>query len=127
MAKKKKTSASKKIKKTLKVKKKTTVKTPAVNTASSKQFLSSALREIEQQLEMLKTQKKQMERDLYLLALDYNDTQNQENSLRDSISKLVQREAHLSTKKTKIESDMKGLQEKITKVTRINSEMKGME
>lgn len=109
-----------------KVKKKKAVRHNAPKKAGS-EFLSSALKEIEQQLSSLHSQKKGMERDLYLLALDFNDTQNEENKLRDRISKLVQKESHLNTKKTKLKSEMQSLQEKITKVTRINAEMKGME
>ena len=125
--KRKKTSKKKTTKKTKTKKraKKRTVKRTAPKKTSA-EFLSSALKEIEQQLNALQGQKKGMERDLYLLALDFNDTQNEENKLRDRISKLVQRESGLNTKKTKLKSEMQSLQEKITKVTQINAEMKGM-
>ncbi|PIN98121.1 MAG: hypothetical protein COT90_05735, partial [Candidatus Diapherotrites archaeon CG10_big_fil_rev_8_21_14_0_10_31_34] len=119
----KKTSKKKTVKKTT-AKKRTVKKTAPAKTSA--EFLSSALKEIEQQLGALQGQKKGMERDLYLLALDFNDTQNEENQLRDKISKLVERESHLNTKKTKLKSEMQSLQEKITKVTQINAEMKGM-
>ncbi len=125
--KKKKTSGKKKTTKKTR-KKKTTKKTikPKLQ-KKSKEFLSSALTEIEHQLESLQSTKKQMERDLYLLALDFNDTQNEENKLRDKISKLVQKETQLNTKKTELKAGMQELQEKINKVTRIDAEMKGME
>ncbi|MFH1663902.1 MAG: hypothetical protein ABH986_03790 [archaeon] len=127
MAKVKKKKAPKTSKKTKKPVKVTTIKAVARQEKPNKEFLSSALREIEQQLEMLKSHKKQMERELYLLALDFNDTQNQENQLRDRISKLILKESQLNTHKTKVESEMKNVEEKINKVTRIDSEMKGME
>ncbi len=124
-SKKKKTSKKMPVKKTKK-KRTVTARSP-VKKSSSKEFLSSALKEIEQQLGALKGDKKKLERELYLMALDVNDTQNEENLLRDKISKLVQKEAHLNTKKTKSESELESLQEKINKVTKINTEMKGME
>ena len=121
----KKTSKKETKKKKKAVRKKAVKKVSPAKTSSA--FLSSALKEIEQQLAALQSQKKSMERDLYLLALDFNDTQNEENKLRDKISKLVQKESHLNTNKTKLKSEMQSLQEKITKVTQINAEMKGME
>jgi chromosome segregation ATPase len=123
--KKKKTSKKKTIKRARKKVRK--AREPARVKKTSNEFLSSALREIEQQLDALKAQKKAMERELYLLALDFNDTQNEENALRDKISKLVQKEAQLNTKKTRIKEEMQALQEKINKVTKINAEMRGME
>jgi len=123
----KKSSNSVKRKKKKVVRKKSTKKRITVPKKAGSEFLSSALKEIEQQLEALQDTKKKMERELYLLALDFNDTQNEENVLRDKISKLVQKESHLNTQKTKIKTDVQSLQEKINKVTQINAEMKGME
>lgn len=125
-AKRKKTS-KKKPTKAKKVNKKKTAKRIAMPKKPSTAFLSSALNEIEQQLNALQIDKKKTERDLYLLALDVNDTQNEENQLRDQISKLVQKESHLNSKKTRLKTEMQTLEEKINKVTRINAEMKGME
>jgi len=125
-AKRKKTS-TKKPTKTKKVNKKKTAKRIAMPKKPGTAFLSSALNEIEQQLNALQIDKKKTERDLYLLALDVNDTQNEENQLRDQISKLVQKESHLNSKKTRLKTEMQTLEEKINKVTRINAEMKGME
>ncbi len=123
----KKSSNKSKAKKKKVVRKKSVKKIVVVPKKAGSNFLSSALKEIEQQLEALHINKKKMERELYLLALDFNDTQNEENVLRDKISKLVQKEAHLNTRKTKIKTNVQSLQEKINKVTRINAEMKGME
>ncbi|MBU2476988.1 hypothetical protein KKG83_05960 [Candidatus Micrarchaeota archaeon] len=127
MPKKKKKTSKKEVKKTVKKKaSRKTSKKEVAKKGSSKEFLASALNELEEQTRNLKNQKRTMERELYLLALDFSDTQKEENKLKEKIAKLVHSEETLNAKKIKTKSDLDALNEKITKVDKINAEMKGV-
>jgi chromosome segregation ATPase len=127
MPKKKKKTSKKEVKQTVKKKvSRKTAKKDIESKGQSKEFLASALNELEEQTRNLKNQKRTMERELYLLALDFNDTQKEETKLKEKIAKLVHIEETLNAKKTKTKSELDSLNEKITKVDKINAEMKGV-
>lgn len=86
-------------------------------------LLSEALKDIEAELERMRIEKTETEKQLKRYAESIEDTQEQEIELKSRISGLQNREDQLAVKRGRLMEKIVRLKQKIEKVTQIGAEM----
>lgn len=89
-------------------------------------LLDDALRDLNRELQSLRSARKKLELKMAGFSTQLGTTQNQEFSLRNKISALMKKEADLTKKKTTAKDRLVDLSHKIDKVKTIQNELKNV-
>jgi chromosome segregation ATPase len=85
--------------------------------------LGSAIRDLDAEINVLSRQKSSIKGDLERVSSAVNIDRNVEKQLQEKIARLSEREAQLSGKKKKLQTNLDSISDKMNKVSKIKSEM----
>ena len=89
-------------------------------------LLSEALGDIERELNSLRNEKIDSERELIRLSDTVEDTQDAELSIKEKLGKLIHKEEELGVRKRKLAEKVEKIKLKIEKISQISTEMEGI-
>ena len=90
-------------------------------------LLANALKDIGRQLELLKGQKLDTERQMRNTSTNISDTQSQEVALKEKVQKLTNKEEELAMKKKNLQEKIEKVKQKILKITQLEAEMEELD
>lgn len=94
-----------------------------VRSPSQSSLLSTAIKDLDTQIQALKKSKNSLQNDLKRVSSSIDVDRELEKQLEEKIARLMEKEAKLSEKKKKISTQIDQVSDKLNKVSKIKSEM----